>query len=182
MSQTNWKQCVWKRMIVEIVERSKKGNINKISNLFPISPLYEISLLFWTGVFLLFSCGCCSNQSVFIFSLQKSTFAHGFSRIPGLNGIPVVNLADAFETLYTGQFTLSVQLIKPNNPVIPLTDAVPQLQNYPLWISKGLAAFSCCLLLIKTLLSVISEKGVKLMNAITYFLNKARYYASLIRC
>ena len=126
VSQTNWKQCVWKRMIVEIVERSKKGNINKISNLFPISPLYEISLLFWTGVFLLFSCGCCSNQSVFIFSLQKSTFAHGFSRIPGLNGIPVVNLADAFETLYTGQFTLSVQLIKPNNPVIPLTDAVPR--------------------------------------------------------
>ena len=77
-----------KRMIVQIVERSKKGNINKISNLFPISPLYEISLLLWTGFFLLFSCGCCSNQSVFIFSLQKSTFAHGFSRIPGLNGIP----------------------------------------------------------------------------------------------
>ena len=49
VSQTNWKQCVWKRMIVEIVERSKKGNINKISNLFPISPLYEISLLLWTG-------------------------------------------------------------------------------------------------------------------------------------
>ena len=70
---------------------------------------------------------------IFFFSLQKSTFAHGFSRIPGLNGIPVVNLADAFETLYTGQFTLSVQLIKPNNPVIPLTDAVPQLQtDYPL--------------------------------------------------
>ena len=39
VSQTNWKQCVWKRMIVEIVERSKKGNINKISNLFPVSPL-----------------------------------------------------------------------------------------------------------------------------------------------
>ena len=77
-----------KRMIVEIVERSKKGNINKISNLFPILPLYEISLLLCTGVFLLFSYGCCSNQSVFIFSLQKSTFAHGFSRIPGLNGIP----------------------------------------------------------------------------------------------
>ena len=88
VSQTNWKQCGWKRMIVEIVEKSKKGNINKISNLFPISPLYEISLLLWTGFFLLFSCGCCSNQSVFIFSLQKSTFAHGFSRIPGLNGIP----------------------------------------------------------------------------------------------
>ena len=38
----------------------------------------------------------------------------------------VVHVADAFETLYTGQFTLSVQLIKPNNPVIPLTDAAPR--------------------------------------------------------
>ena len=93
-----------------------------------------------------------------------------------------VHLGNALETLYAGQFTLSIQLIKPNYLVISLTDAVPQLQNYPLWISKGLAAFSCCRLLIKTLLSVISEKGVKLMNAITYFLNKARYYASLIKC
>ena len=93
-----------------------------------------------------------------------------------------VHVGNALETLYAGQFTLSIQLIKPNYLVISLTDAVPQLQNYPLWISKGLAAFSCCLLLIKTLLSVISEKGVKLMSAITYFLNKARYYAGLIRC
>ena len=45
--------------------------------------------------------------------------------------------------------------------VIPLTDAVPQLQNYPLWTSRGLVAFSCCTFLIKTLLSVIFEKRVK---------------------
>ena len=43
-----------------------------------------------------------------------------------------VHVGNALETLYTGQFTLSIQLIKPNYLVISLTDAVPQLQNYPL--------------------------------------------------
>ena len=85
-------------------------------------------------------------------------------------------MADAFETLYAGQFTLSVQLIKPNNPVIPLTDAVPQglyLRDWPPFTAK----FSD-----KKLLSVIFEKRVKLTNAITYVLNQTRYNASLIRC
>ena len=41
-------------------------------------------------------------------------------------------MADGFETLYAGQFTLSTQFIKPNYLLIPITDAVPQLQNYPL--------------------------------------------------
>ena len=66
--------------------------------------------------------------------------------------------------------------------LIPLTDAVPQLQNYPLWTSRGLVAFSCCTFLIKTLLSVIFEKRVKPANAITYFLTQTPYYASLNRC
>ena len=38
-----------------------------------------------------------------------------------------VHLANALEALYVGQFILSIQLIKPNCLVIPLTDAVPQL-------------------------------------------------------
>ena len=42
-----------------------------------------------------------------------------------------VHVADTFETLKIGQFTSSVQWIKPNYFVIPLTDAVPQLQNFP---------------------------------------------------
>ena len=42
-------------------------------------------------------------------------------------------MADALEILYTGQFTLSVLLIKPYYLVIPLTDVVSQLQNYPLF-------------------------------------------------
>ena len=37
------------------------------------------------------------------------------------------HVANALETLYVGQFTLSIQLIKQNCLVIPLTDAVPQL-------------------------------------------------------
>ena len=41
-------------------------------------------------------------------------------------------MADALETLYGGQFTLSVQLIKTYYLVIPLTDVVSQLQNCPL--------------------------------------------------
>ena len=43
-----------------------------------------------------------------------------------------VHVGNTLETLYAGQFTLSIQLIKPNYLVISLTDAVPQLQNYPL--------------------------------------------------
>ena len=41
----------------------------------------------------------------------------------------------AFEFLYGGQFTLSTQLIKPNYPVMLLTDAAPQflLETYPLY-------------------------------------------------
>ena len=34
----------------------------------------------------------------------------------------------AFESLYGGQFTLSTQLIKPNNVVILPTDAAPQFR------------------------------------------------------
>ena len=46
----------------------------------------------------------------------------------------------------------------------------------------GLGCLFSAALLIKTLLSVIFEKGVKLKTATTYFLNQTRYYASLIRC
>ena len=45
-----------------------------------------------------------------------------------------------------------------------------------------MAAFSCCILLIKTPLYVIFEKGIKLMIAINYFHNQTRHYSSLIRC
>ena len=35
-------------------------------------------------------------------------------------------MADALETLYAGQFTLSIQLMKPKYLLIPLTHTVPQ--------------------------------------------------------
>ena len=42
----------------------------------------------------------------------------------------------AYETLYSGQFTLSIQVIKLGYLVIPSIDAVPQLHSleiYPLY-------------------------------------------------
>ena len=47
-------------------------------------------------------------------------------------------------------------------------------------VNSAETVFFCCCFF-STLLSVIFEKGVKLMSAV-YVLNQTRYYASLIRC
>ena len=72
-----------KQMIINTVERSKYGNIEKIYSLY-----YRYMKFICTKT--VFFCCCCffSSQTVYFFFVPKSIFPLGFPRIPGTNGIP----------------------------------------------------------------------------------------------